>query len=119
MKQPPRLPASFASAVDLSSLNKPATATNKVQTGGNPYVIDVTEETFEVAVIQESSNVPVVIDFWADWCGPCKQLSPVLEKLALEGKGKWLLAKVDTEAAPALAQAFRIQSIPKIGRAHV
>ena len=114
MKQPPRLPASFASAVDLSSLNKPTAATNKVQTGGNPYVIDVTEETFEVAVIQESSNVPVVIDFWAEWCGPCKQLSPVLEKLALEGKGKWLLAKVDTEAAPALAQAFRIQSIPTV-----
>ena len=61
MKQPPRLPASFASAVDLSSLNKPTAATNKVQTGGNPYVIDVTEETFEVAVIQESSNVPVKI----------------------------------------------------------
>ena len=59
-------------------------------------------------------TVPVVIDFWADWCGPCKQLSPVLERLARRTGVRWLLAKVDLDANPRLGQAFQVQSIPAI-----
>jgi putative thioredoxin len=64
--------------------------------------------------VERSRTVPVIIDLWAEWCGPCKQLSPVLEKLAAEADGSWILAKVDTEANPQLAQALRVQSIPMV-----
>ncbi len=77
-------------------------------------VIDVTEETFNTEVVERSRTVPVIIDLWADWCGPCKQLSPILEKLATEADGSWILAKVDTEANPQLAAALRVQSIPMV-----
>src|SRR5215469_14656568 len=59
------------------------------------YVIDVTDESFNADVVDRSRSVPVVMDLWAEWCGPCKQLSPVLEKLAAEADGAWVLAKVD------------------------
>lgn len=77
-------------------------------------VIDVTEATFEAEVLQRSSQVPVIVDLWATWCQPCKQLSPVLEKLAREDGGAWILAKVDVDANPRIAQAFGVQSVPTV-----
>ena len=74
----------------------------------------VTEETFQADVVDRSFTVPVLIDFWATWCGPCKQLSPLLEKLAVEAAGAWVLVTVDTDANPRLSQAFQIQSIPTV-----
>jgi putative thioredoxin len=76
--------------------------------------MDVTENDFQTAVIDRSHTVPVVVDFWAEWCGPCRQLGPVLERAVAAREGKVELAKVDTEANPRLSAAFRIQSIPAV-----
>jgi putative thioredoxin len=105
-------------AVDLGALasarqteQRAATAMAHAPAG---VVIHATDATFETEVLQRSLQVPVVIDLWAEWCEPCKQLSPVLEMLAAEGAGQWVLAKIDVDANPAISQAFQVQSIPAV-----
>jgi putative thioredoxin len=75
---------------------------------------DVTDATFETAVIERSKEVPVVVDLWAEWCGPCRTLGPILEKVIGETEGRVELAKVDVDSNPQVAGAFRVQSIPAV-----
>lgn len=112
-------------AIDLSALkgqagNAASSAGGQSQpagqagTGGGGFVVDVTEQNFQAEVVERSSSVPVVIDFWAEWCGPCKQLGPVLERLAGEYAGSFVLAKVDVDQNQRIAQAAGVQSIPLV-----
>ncbi|RVW03794.1 tetratricopeptide repeat protein [Rhodococcus xishaensis] len=102
--QPPA-PTASSSAAEV----EPVTSS----TGLAP-VVDVTEATFQAEVLERSTQVLVIVDLWATWCEPCKQLSPLLEKLAHEGGGNWVLAKVDVDANPGIAQAFGVQSVPTV-----
>lgn len=129
-RQTAALSAALSGAVDLSALKARAEATQRPagqpssassSAPGEPtaepaggFVIDVTEETFQSDVVERSLQVPVIVDLWAEWCQPCKQLSPMLEKLAREGNGSWVLAKVDVDANPRIAQLFGVQSIPTV-----
>ncbi|MEE2032876.1 tetratricopeptide repeat protein [Rhodococcus chondri] len=109
----------MSGAVDLAPLKQRASApppppAGDAAPGALAPVVDVTETTFETEVLQRSTQVPVIVDLWATWCEPCKQLSPLLEKLAVEAAGRWVLAKVDVDANPRIAQAFGVQSVPTV-----
>ncbi len=109
---------SLRGAVDLAALAPPAAPAPQPgaappPSGAGGVVVDVSEADFD-AILQQSLTVPVVVDLWAEWCGPCKQLSPVLERLAVEYGGRFLLAKVDVDANPRLGQVFQAQSIPMV-----
>jgi putative thioredoxin len=105
-------------AIDLGALAQArkaqSVATDAVANAPAGVVVDVSEQDFQQKVIDISKTVPVIVDLWAEWCGPCKQLSPLLEKLAAEYKGRFVLAKIDVDANPRLSQMFQVQSIPAV-----
>ena len=80
--------------------------------------VDVTDATFQTEVVERSMQVPVVIDLWAEWCGPCRTLGPIIEKVVAETEGKVVLAKVDVDANPRVSQAFQVQGIPAVFAMH-
>jgi putative thioredoxin len=116
-RQQAALSAALSGAVDLSALKaraESASRNNGAQPSPSPWIIDVTDATFQKEVVERSLTVPVIVDLWATWCGPCKQLSPVLERLAQAARGAWVLAKIDVDANPRVIQLFGVQSIPTV-----
>jgi putative thioredoxin len=108
----------MAGAIDLAAVKARSDAAARAAEAPAPvpgaYVVDVTEATFQTEVLDRSFQVPVLIDLWAEWCEPCKQLSPVLERLANLADGAWVLAKVDVEANPRIQQAPSGAEIPTV-----
>ena len=87
-------------------------------TNNTNNIIDVVTEDFMPNVIEKSKEIPVIVDFWAPWCEPCKQLTPIIEKLVLEQNGRVILAKMNIDEAPEVAQQLKIQSIPAVMAFH-
>jgi putative thioredoxin len=110
--------AAMTGAIDLAAVKARSEAIARAAEApplpANGFVIDVTEASFQTDVMDRSFQVPVLLDLWADWCQPCKQLSPALEKLATEAAGAWILAKIDVDANPRISQALKVQSIPTV-----
>ena len=108
----------MSGAVDLAALKARNEAAARAAEAPPPAagtsVIDVDEAGFQAEVLDRSFQVPVLLDLWAEWCQPCKQLSPILEKLAAEANGAWVLAKIDVDANQRIAQALQVQSIPTV-----
>jgi putative thioredoxin len=108
----------MSGAVDLAAVKARSEAAQRAAEAPGPapgnYVVDVDEASFQSEVLDRSFQVPVVLDMWAEWCQPCKQLSPILERLANAGAGAWVLAKIDTDANPRIAQALQVQGIPAV-----
>lgn len=108
----------FSGAVDLGALVASKEQQRKAQAAladaPAGVVVDVTTATFQQEVLDRSMTIPVVVDLWATWCGPCKQLSPILERLAAEYGGRWILAKVDVDAEQQIAELFQVQTIPTV-----
>ncbi|MGH3548282.1 MAG: tetratricopeptide repeat protein [Pseudonocardiaceae bacterium] len=127
--QKTRQTPTLAGAVDLSTLKTGADPeVRRAGPGGtgprgdgagapardSAWVLDVTAHSFQTDVVDRSMQVPVLVDLWATWCGPCKQLSPVLERLAEAAGGAWVLAKIDVDANPRIAELFGVQSLPTV-----
>jgi putative thioredoxin len=124
-QQAAAMPAAFAGAIDLSAMKKRATAPAAAGAGAaapqgaaaagptSPFIVDVDEPTFG-SLLQASEQLLVVVHLWAEWAEPAKQLTPILEKLAIASGGSWILAKVDVDANPRIAQAFGVQSLPMV-----
>jgi putative thioredoxin len=108
----------MSGAVDLAAVKARSEAAARAASAppptGGQYVIEATEANFQVEVLDRSFQVPVLLDLWADWCQPCKQLSPLLERLANEAGGSWVLAKVDVDANQRIAAMLQVQSIPTV-----
>jgi len=116
MQQPRNF--SMAGAADLGARQAAAKRRDQAEETGTDsepaFVFEATDATFNTDVVARSQAAPVIVDLWAEWCEPCKQLGPVLEKLANEAAGDWLLAKVDVDANPQLGAALQVQSIPMV-----
>ncbi len=116
MQQPRNF--SMAGAADLGARQAAAKRRDQAEETGtdgeSAFVFEATDATFNTDVVARSQAAPVIVDLWAEWCEPCKQLGPVLEKLANEAAGDWLLAKVDVDANPQLGAALQVQSIPMV-----
>jgi putative thioredoxin len=108
----------MSGAVDLAAVKARSEAAARAASApppsGGQYVVEATEANFQAEVLDRSFQVPVLLDLWADWCEPCKQLSPMLERLANEAGGSWVLATVDVEANQRIAQMLQVQSIPTV-----